>query len=130
MKCLDTDFLIAILRGKPEARGKLRELDDEGRQATTIVNSFELFYGAHRSRDKKGSVQKVRNLLERLDVLPLSMEFSERAGENAAYLASQGESVDFRDAMIAAVAVSNGLTLVTNNKNHFSRFRGLELESW
>ncbi len=130
MKCLDTDFLIAILRGKPEARGKLRELDDEGRQATTIVNSFELFYGAHRSRDKKGSVRKVRNLLERLDVLPLSMESSERAGENSAYLASQGESVDFRDATIAAVAVSNGLTLVTNNKNHFSRFRDLELESW
>ena len=72
----------------------------------------------------------MKNLLERLDVLPLSMESSERAGENSAYLASQGESVDFRDAMIAAVAVSNGLTLVTNNKNHFSRFQDLELESW
>ena len=51
MKCLDTDFLIAILRGKPEARDKLRELDDEGLQETTTFNSIELFYGAYRSRD-------------------------------------------------------------------------------
>lgn len=130
MKCLDTDFLIAILRGKAEARDKLIELDEEGRQATTTINSFELFYGAYRSRDKKGSVRKVKNLLERLDVLPLGMVSSEQAGESAARLASQGESVDFRDAMIAAVALSNGLTLVSNNKSHFSRFKGLELESW
>lgn len=130
MKCLDTDFLIAVLRGNPEAEQKMSQLDSEGRQSTTSINSFELFYGAHRSREKRASVEKVKNLLERLDVLPFESESSQRAGEALAALAAHGEPIDFRDAMIAAVARSNDLPLVSRNREHFSRFRDLKLEPW
>ena len=130
MKCLDSDFLIAVLRGYPEAEDKLRELDQEGRQATTSINSFELFYGASRSREKRNNIEKVKNLLERLEVLPFELGSSERAGEELAALSARGESVDFRDAMMAAVARSNGLPIVSRNRDHFSRFRDLKLEVW
>lgn len=73
---------------------------------------------------------KVKNLLERLDVFSLGVEQSEKAGEVSALLLSRGESVDFRDAMIAAVAMSNGLTLISRNTDRFSRFRGLKIDSW
>ena len=42
MRCLDTDFLVAILRKHPEAKRKMDQLDDEGAHSTTAINAFEL----------------------------------------------------------------------------------------
>jgi tRNA(fMet)-specific endonuclease VapC len=130
MKCVDTDFLIGVLRGKGDAERKMQELDEEGRQATTSVNAFELFYGAYKSREKGDNVRKTMSLLDRLDVLPLNLESSERAGEALASLANTGETIDFRDALIAGITLVNGLSLVTRNKEHFARIKGLKLEHW
>ena len=103
MKCLDTDLLVAILRGATEAKAKMEELDSEGRNATTAVNTFELFYGANHSRNISKNLDEVKRLLERLDVLPLTLESSQEAGRIAAILASEGKSLDYRDALIAGI---------------------------
>ena len=130
MKCLDTDFLVAILRGRDDAKRKMTDLDGEGRHGTTAVNAFELFYGAHKSTQRVANIDKTRSLLGRLDVLPLEQDASEAAGEILADLTAQGVSIDFRDAMIAGIAKTNGLALVTRNRGHFSRVKNLKLESW
>ena len=130
MKCLDTDLLVAILRGAEDARGKMEELDREGRHNTTAINSFELFYGAHKSAQRRSNLDKTKVLLERLDVLPFRRESAEAAGEALAELSTKGDSIDFRDAMIAGIVKSHGLTLVTRNTRHFGRVKGLRLESW
>lgn len=108
----------------------MEELDREGRQSTTTVSSFELFYGAYKSTQRENSVEKVSALLARLDVLPLDCESSKKAGEVLAELSEAGKIIDFRDALIAGVAIANGMPLVTRNKEHFTRIRGLKLESW
>lgn len=130
MKCLDTDFLVGVLRGRIEAEHKMTELDAQGRCGTTSVNAFELFYGAHRSSEERRNVEETKKLLERLNVFPFDTEASEEAGENLANLAKRGEAIDYRDAMVASIAKINGLTLVTRNKGHFSRVKGLALETW
>lgn len=130
MKCLDTDFLVAILRGKESAQQKMKALDSEGRHATTAVNVFELFYGAYRSEQREANVERTTTLFQRLDILPLDSRSSQRAGELLAGLATRGYSIDFRDAMIAGIANANGLALVTRNENHFSRFKSLRAEPW
>ncbi|MHB1868496.1 MAG: type II toxin-antitoxin system VapC family toxin [Nitrososphaerales archaeon] len=129
MKCLDTDLLVAILRGENSAANTLSELD-EVRNATTTVNAFEIFYGANHSLRKAENVQKVRALLQRLDVAPFTLQSSERAGEILADLARSGELIDYRDAMIAGIVVESGLTLVTRNRKHFARIPKLKLEAW
>ena len=130
MKCLDTDFLVAILRGKENAERKMAEMDLEGRQSTTAVNAFELFYGAYKSAQRSTNVEKTKMMLQRLDVLSLGLESSEGAGEILADLAARGGSVDFRDAIIAGIARANGLTLVTRNSEHFARVKDLKIELW
>ena len=130
MKCLDTDLLVAILRGATEAKAKMEELDSEGRNATTAVNTFELFYGANHSRNISKNLDEVKRLLERLDVLPLTLESSQEAGRIAAILASEGKSLDYRDALIAGIAIGAGTALVTRNGRHFSRIDRLEVETW
>jgi tRNA(fMet)-specific endonuclease VapC len=128
MKCLDTDILVDILRNKHNAQEIVSKLDGEARHATTTVNAFELFYGANHSKNKPNNVEKVKLLLQRLDVLPLTLEASELAGEQMANLAAKGEIIEYRDAMIAGIVLELGLTLVTRNKKHFSRIPVIKLE--
>jgi tRNA(fMet)-specific endonuclease VapC len=105
-------------------------LDAEGRQATTGVNAFELFYGAHKSRMAEENVRQTRRLLSRLLVLPLATSSAERAGSIFSNLERKGVPLDFRDAMIAGIALDNRLTLVTRNMSDYTRVPGLSLEEW
>lgn len=130
MKCLDTDILVAILRGREEAKEKVAELDEENKGATTSVNAFELFFGANKSERKQENLKEASKLLERLTIFPLDLASSKKAAEISAKLATKGETIDFRDAMIAAIAIENGLTLVTRNQVHFKRIKSLKIESW
>ena len=130
MKCLDTDLLVAILRGKHEAQLTLEKLDNEGRAATTSVNAYELYFGANKSERKKDNINETTKLLERLIVFPLNLSLSQKAAEISAELAAEGETIDFRDAMIGAISLENDLTLVTRNLAHFEKIKGLRLERW
>ena len=130
MKCLDTDLLIAILRGKEEARNEVAEIDEEAKGATTAINAFEVFLGAHKSARKNENIKEALKLFKRLEVFPLDFSSSRRAGEISAKLATKGETIDYRDAMIAGIALENDLTLVTRNESHFTRIKGLKLETW
>ena len=130
MKCLDTDFLIAILRGREEAEQKMNEIDREGRQSTTAINAFELFFGACKSKQRHANLEKTRMLLERVDILSFDRDSSEGAGEILADLAARGDPIDFRDAMIAGIAKAKGFTLVTRNGEHLARIKELKVEVW
>ena len=130
MKCLDTDLLIAILRGKKEAYNRVTELDEEAKGATTAINAFEIFFGAHKSAMKSENVKEASKLLDRLEVIPLDLASSRKAGEISAALVAKGETIDYRDAMIAGIVIENNLTLVTSNKSHFTRIKSLKLETW
>jgi tRNA(fMet)-specific endonuclease VapC len=130
VKCLDTDFLVAILRGRADAERKMSEMDREGRQTTTAINAFELFYGAYKSERRRANVDMTRMLLERLDVVSLDRNASESAGEIVADLSARGDAIDFRDAIVAGIAKTSGLTLVTRSKDHFARVRELKVDVW
>jgi len=50
MTCLDTDFIIDLLRRKPAAENKLEELTANGDKLTTTpLNASELYKGAYNS---------------------------------------------------------------------------------
>jgi tRNA(fMet)-specific endonuclease VapC len=76
------------------------------------------------------NLKETLRLLDRLNVIPLDFSSSKRAAEISAKLGATGEPIDYRDTMIAAIALENDLTLVTRNKSHFSRIKSLKLETW
>jgi tRNA(fMet)-specific endonuclease VapC len=45
-------------------------------------------------------------------------------------LASTGTLIGPNDLLIAAIALANGLTVVTHNSTEFSRAPGLTIEDW
>lgn len=129
MRCLDSDLLVAILRGEDRARSSLEKLDAEN-SATTAINAFEIYYGANHSLKKQENVEQAKRLLQRLSVIPFDERSSERAGILLSNLASNGEIIDYRDAMIAGIVIEAGLTLVTKNKKHFERIPKIKIEEW
>ena len=54
----------------------------------------------------------------------------DKAAEIYADLRAAGQLIEDADILIAAIALVNNLTLVTNNTSHFSRIAGLQLEDW
>lgn len=46
------------------------------------------------------------------------------------YLERSGQIIGSNDLMIAAIALTHGLTVVTNNSREFQRVPGLKVEDW
>jgi hypothetical protein len=93
LKCLDTSFLIDMLRGDVDAVKKARELDEAGPNATTEVNVFELVYGIHRGKlaDRRARLVQLERLFSRLITLPLNHEAALKAGKVLGKLVRGGQ---------------------------------------
>lgn len=73
MVCLDSDILIAFLRGDGEAMKVIGELDDTDRPLKTpSVNEYELLKGAVLASNPEANLRAVRRLLSGIQVLTLS----------------------------------------------------------
>jgi tRNA(fMet)-specific endonuclease VapC len=92
----------------------------------------ELSDGAIRSGPANEA--KNRALIAQLRSQFTSLPFDDRAAEEygriRAHLLLQGTPIGPNDMLIAAIALANGLTLVTHNTKEFSRVPGLMLEDW
>ena len=125
--CVDSDYLIDVLRKKPEAIKTISAFEKKSTLlATTVVNSFELFYGAHKS-NKMEHLELVHELLDNLIILEWKRGFSNLAGEIMADLEKKGRSIDFRDLFIGVIALKNDYLLLTRNIEHFKRIPNLEI---
>jgi len=128
---LDTDFLVALLRGHPEALERAEEYDSSGVEvSTTSMNAFEIYLGAFRSREASKNLKEADDLLSSIKVLDLNLEGARRAGEVFSELLRKGMPIGLRDAIIAGIALAGGYTLVTRNVGHFRRVVGLSTETW
>ncbi len=125
--CLDTDFLVNFLRnGKEEVDFVIKNEADKI-LATTYINLFELYYGAHKSKEKENNIKSISILLSRINLLNFSGESAKKAGEILAKLEKEGRPIDFRDLFIGTIALANNYSIKTKNTRHFSRIEGLNI---
>lgn len=131
MVCLDTDFLVALMRGDADAAKRSEEIDSEGlMKTTTPINAFELYLGAHLSEKKEENLELVRELLLSMQILDFDERSCDIAGLIAADLTKLGKPIGARDSMIAGIAQRFEQTLMTRNIEHFSRVEGLKVRMW
>ena len=131
MVCLDTSFIIALLRHDERALSKLEEYTiTQTRLTTTPITACELFKGAYKSTKREKELQKVKHILSLLEVLNFSIEASERYGRLMASEGLKGSPIGDLDAMIAGIALTHGESVVTTNLKHFERVEGLQVETW
>ena len=128
---LDTDMCIFLLNGDSRVKSKVPSVGLDA-IAIAIPTVGELYFGAHNSGRVEANLARVRAFLSAPapTVLPIDDASAELFGKFKALLRRAGTPIGDVDLLIAGVAVSSGLTIVTNNTAHFSRIPDLRQENW
>ena len=129
MFLLDTDTLIYNLKGNEEIKRNLQD-HFEDPMKICVITIMELYYGAYKSKKITGNLSKVRTIENAFEIISVNSECAEIFGMLKASLKKSGMLLDDFDLIIASCAMSNNLTLVTNNTKHFSSIDGLKLTNW
>jgi predicted nucleic acid-binding protein len=128
---LDTTVLIDLNRrasalAARQAANLLRRLRDAGEPVmTTRLNVAEMYVGVALRPDLPDEADKLERLLAGLIVLELNDHAAKAYGQVTAYLRGTGRLIGDMDALIAAIAMVNGQSLVTRNARHFEAIPGL-----
>ena len=118
---LDSNIIIMIVLGHGEALQQRLHQCDEGDMVTSAVAYGEVAHGA--IRGKPPAFEKLQAFVEEVPIL----DFDYKAARAYATLPFKRASFD---RLIAAHALSHGLTLVTDNEADFAHVPGLKVENW
>ena len=123
---IDTDILIDFLRNRKESVEFVAQLEKKKIiLSSTAINAFELYYGAHKSKQSIQTLQATKNLLDRLVLFPLTPRSAQRAGHIYAELELKGNPIGLRDTFIAAIALTRRCSVATKNIGHFQKVKDL-----
>lgn len=127
MACLDTTFLVDLLRGKEDIRNLKDELSKtESSLAVASPSIMELWLGACQAKASEQEKEKINQLLLSLEILSLDENSAKEAGEIEAELLNKGQIIEIEDIMTAAIAKMNGEKVVTRD-GHYARIPGLKV---
>ena len=93
------------------------------------ITLAELKFGVENSEKPEKNREALADLLTGIKVLPIFHSLDLYAKEKAR-LRKAGTPIDDFDLLIGAASVTHGLTMVTNNTDHFNRINGIELKDW
>lgn len=126
---LDTNICIYAIKREAEVLRRLQERgpDDFGISAITVA---ELWFGAAKSSRPQRTRESVDAFLRPFEVLPFAGEAAQEYAELRLQLEKAGQPIGERDLLIASIAKSRRLTVVTHNVREFSRVSGLKVEDW
>jgi tRNA(fMet)-specific endonuclease VapC len=93
------------------------------------ITLAELKFGVENSEKPEKNQKALADFLTGVTVLPIFHALDLYAKEKAR-LRKAGTPVDDFDLLIGVTAVTHGLTMVTNNTDHFRRIKGIDLEDW
>ncbi|MBS0524839.1 MAG: type II toxin-antitoxin system VapC family toxin [Proteobacteria bacterium] len=126
---LDTNILSDLVRHPRGAVAERIGNVGEARVCTSIVVAAELRYGAAKRGSAKLTAQ-LEAVLGAIDVLPFEAPADATYGELRARLERAGTPIGGNDLLIAAQAMTLGLTVVTDNEGEFARIADLPRENW
>ena len=126
---LDTNICIYITKRHPPQVLRRLEALTQGSAVMSVVTYAELRAGLEIQSANRAQDERVLALLiSRIPVLPFSETDAASFGVLAA--AVRDRRRDTMDRLIAAHAVSVGVTLVTNHEADFKDYPGLNVENW
>lgn len=112
---LDTNVILDAINGK---KGRAEFLDDLLEQRNLLaccsINVTEVFAGM-----RPNELKTTEALLRSLKFYFITWEIARLAGELKNQWAKKGHTLALPDVTISAVALHNGLTLLTGNRKHF-----------
>jgi tRNA(fMet)-specific endonuclease VapC len=110
-----------------------RLADTEGNAAIAAVTWHELVYGVERLPDghrRNALTVYLAEVRDRYPVLAYDSRAADWHAKERSRLEHRGTARSYVDSQIAAIAVTNGILLVTRNVTDFEGFSGLRVQSW
>ena len=126
---IDTDIIIFALRGDKTVLAKFEE-NKNIPISISLITYAELVFGAKQSGNEQKNMLKVNRIREIYPVEELNIGIMELFADIKANMYSKAMRIEDMDLFIAATAIYNDLTLVTNNTKHFKNIPLLKLENW
>jgi len=127
---LDTNTCIRYINGTSQAVFEHLNAQKEGDVIVCSVVKAELFYGALRSQKPHKNLADQQAFLSLFSSLPFDDRAAEVYGQIRTDLANKGTPIGGNDLMIAAIALTHNLTLITHNTKEFGRVEGLNIMDW
>lgn len=130
MYLLDTNVCIQILNGS--SRSVVQRLAQQSPSEIFLCSivKAELLYGARHSQRVSENLSLLEIFFAPFDSLPFDDRCAEHYGQIRSELAQMGCPIGPNDLLIAAIARSHNLTLVTHNYREFDRVSNLQVEDW
>ena len=127
---LDTDILSEFLRGNSKVIARVDEhLKEYGYINLSIITYYEILNGLL-YKDARKQLAKFEEFVELNKVIPLTLRMAKTAAVIQADLRKKGTEIGHTDTLIAGIAMTSELQLVTNNTDHFKRIKGLNIANW
>ncbi|MEO0870099.1 MAG: type II toxin-antitoxin system VapC family toxin [Cyanobacteria bacterium J06642_11] len=127
---LDTNICIYIIKRRPPSvlnRFRTCQLGDIGISTITVA---ELTHGTQKSQQPQKNQAALDQFLLPLEIVDFDFAAAQTYGTIRADLEKKGIPIGPLDFLIAAQALSLGVSLITNNEKEFLRVPGLTVENW
>jgi predicted nucleic acid-binding protein len=112
---LDTSVILDHLNGRLGRTEYLDQLIEQGHfLACCPVNITEVYAGL-----RSGEEEMTAAFLDSLEFFPVTPQIARQAGLLRRDCRQRGQTLSYADVTIAAVALSNGVPLLTDNRKHF-----------
>ena len=125
---LDTNMCIYLMKNQPKEVAQRFARCFVGDVVMSAITYAELEYGVAVSANPKQEQANLAALVEDIPVSPFDVAAGLAYGPIR--LATRESKKDHLDKLIAAHAVSLGVTLVTNNVKDFAKYPGVLTENW
>ena len=126
---LDTNVLSQLIRNPRGAVATRLSAVGESNVFTSIIVASELRYGA-RKKASPVLTDRVDQLRASIEVAPMEAGVDRIYADIRSALESSGQVIGANDLLIAAHALEQDATLVTDNVAEFRRVPGLQIENW
>ena len=126
---LDTNIVSDLVRNPMGIIAQKIRNEGESKICTSIVVACELRFGARKSGSAR-LAQQLELILSRMTVLPMAAPADDQYARIRLHLEQAGTPIGPNDLLIAAHALTLGLTLVTANVREFERVPELAVANW
>ncbi len=129
---LDTNTLIYVLNARPQHQSVLDRFNqhDPRKLCLSSITLAKLRFGVEQSQRRDSTQVKLDRVIAALQVVPFEDRAARAYGSVRALLQAAVKPIGPLDTLIAAHALCQSLTLVTNHTGEFSRVPGLRIENW
>ncbi|WP_149707782.1 type II toxin-antitoxin system tRNA(fMet)-specific endonuclease VapC [Campylobacter concisus] len=133
MFLLDTNICSYLVsNAEPYSQNILGHLTRYGKKDIFIssITVAEMFYGIENSTQKELNLKLMGDFISNFGVLDFTSKNAASYGKIRLEMKNKNRRIGDMDMLIAAVALSNDLVLVTNNEKDFKDISELRMENW